>query len=116
MTSYPYRPLDLTKDSTRLLRIRKGGIWSELICELFEASPGVIYTVLSYTWGGLEHAPTGAARVPRVIIDGHEFTPLMENLHHALWRIRRPDSDVILWADAICINQSDRQEKGHQVK
>jgi hypothetical protein len=34
----------------------------------------------------------------------------------ALSRIQDPKHDLILWADAICINQQDNREKGHQVK
>ena len=38
------------------------------------------------------------------------------NLHDALVRLRDEDEDRILWIDAICINQDDKQECGHQVQ
>jgi len=38
------------------------------------------------------------------------------NLRDFLMRLRYPSEPRYLWADAICINQSDDQERGHQVK
>jgi hypothetical protein len=32
-----------------------------------------------------------------------------------LWNLRRPDSERILWVDALCINQSDPLEKAKQI-
>jgi len=37
------------------------------------------------------------------------------NLHAALNRLRLPDKPRTLWVDAICIDQADVVEKGHQV-
>ena len=37
------------------------------------------------------------------------------SLYSGLKRFRYPEKDRILWADAICINQSDNKEKGIQV-
>jgi hypothetical protein len=49
-----------------------------------------------------------------ILLDGHEF-PITENLWQVLQRLRRRSLPVILWADGICINQSDTNEKGLQV-
>lgn len=38
-----------------------------------------------------------------------------ESLHVALRYVRRKKERLVLWADAICINQDDNQEKNHQV-
>lgn len=38
------------------------------------------------------------------------------NLIKALDDLRYPDKPRIFWADAICINQRDSDEKAHQVK
>jgi len=51
----------------------------------------------------------------RVLIDGKEFG-VTENLYAALQQIRCRHHDVLLWVDAICINQGDNNEKGGQVK
>ncbi|KAK4043350.1 heterokaryon incompatibility protein-domain-containing protein [Parachaetomium inaequale] len=117
MATYPYSPLDLNEPSIRLLHIRKGWWAEDIICQLCEAfadqERGVPYRALSYNWGVLQHKHE--AGIPRVIVDGHEIG-LTQNLYAALRYIRRPDQDVILWVDAVCINQGDPREKGHQVK
>jgi hypothetical protein len=33
----------------------------------------------------------------------------------AIARMRLPDADRVLWIDALCINQEDPEERGHQV-
>ncbi|EMT64801.1 Heterokaryon incompatibility protein 6, OR allele [Fusarium odoratissimum] len=40
---------------------------------------------------------------------------LRESLHEALWHLRRPDEDRMLWVDALCIDQNNIKERGHQV-
>jgi hypothetical protein len=39
-----------------------------------------------------------------------------ESLHSALWRIREQKLASVLWADAVCINQSNDDEKTNQVR
>jgi hypothetical protein len=117
MATYPYSPLDLGELTIRLLRIEKGWGSHDIICHFADAfshqDKGVPYKALSYTWGGLQHTPGG--KCPQVLVDGHAID-VMENLYSALRHIRSPDTDVMLWVDAICINQQDPREKGHQVK
>jgi hypothetical protein len=117
MAAYPYSPLEPTDNSIRLLHIQKGWSTEDIICQLFESYPdqerGVAYKALSYTWGGSMHTPVPG--LPKVIVDGYEIE-ITKNLYSALLQIRRHDRDVPLWVDAICINQQDLREKGHQVK
>jgi hypothetical protein len=117
MAPYPYTPLEATDDSIRLLHIQKGCGTDDIVCQLWESYPdqerGVEYKALSYTWGGSMHTP--APGLPKVLVDGCEID-ITENLHSALRHIRRQDRDVTLWVDAICINQQDPGEKGHQVR
>ncbi|KAK3291904.1 heterokaryon incompatibility protein-domain-containing protein [Chaetomium fimeti] len=115
-TTYPYSPLVLGPNSIRLLHIQKGWGPDDVVCQLFESFPdqgrGPAYKALSYTWGGLQHRFQGGE--PRVLIDGYHIK-MKENLYTALRQIRCHDRDVTLWVDAICINQEDKAEKGHQV-
>jgi len=39
-----------------------------------------------------------------------------QNLAAALFRFRKADGECVLCADAICINQDDLIERGHQVR
>lgn len=65
------------------------------------------YEAISYCWGAelfpeTLHLPSGTLAIT-------------ENLAAALRRFRWPDRPRRLWADAICINQQDIEEKGTQV-
>jgi len=68
------------------------------------------YQALSYAWGD--------PKITRSIrINDHELR-VTKNLEAALRHIRGTDSTeaVYLWADAVCINQNDLPERGHQVQ
>jgi hypothetical protein len=66
------------------------------------------YDALSYTWGGTHKTST-------VIVNG-EALRVTENLHSALQHLRSENVDKTLWVDAICIDQSNERERGHQVQ
>ncbi|RKU48735.1 hypothetical protein DL546_000603 [Coniochaeta pulveracea] len=65
------------------------------------------YDALSYVWGDPHHTID--------ILCNDLPTPITTNLHAALVRVRSPLEPRILWADALCINQQDKAERGHQV-
>ncbi|KAF7679927.1 hypothetical protein GT037_001578 [Alternaria burnsii] len=65
------------------------------------------YTALSYTWGD-------AAIVDYVHVNDEKIG-VGANLFHALQDIRSPDESIVIWVDAICIDQMDNIEKSHQV-
>ena len=54
--AHVYAPLDLSKDSIRLLRLYNGDPGTEIRCEIIESylskSEGIPYEALSYTWEG----------------------------------------------------------------
>ena len=60
------------------------------------------YAALSYAWGKID--PVG------VYVDGHSFE-IGRNLHDALMQLRRSGITSWLWIDAICIQQTDVEEK-----
>lgn len=67
------------------------------------------YTALSYTWGDPEP--------PAFVSVNQHRVKVTKNLEDALRRIRRSDGFVsVVWVDAICINQQNDGEKGHQVQ
>ncbi|KAH8649757.1 heterokaryon incompatibility [Tricladium varicosporioides] len=47
-------------------------------------------------------------------LNGHKFV-VTSNLQLALRHIRDCDSEVLIWIDAICINQKNLDERIHQI-
>lgn len=68
-----------------------------------------VYDALSYVWGNQRH------KVDIACNSNSQPVTVSENLHWALKRIRHRYEPRILWADAICINQEDLDERSHQV-
>jgi hypothetical protein len=67
------------------------------------------YEALSYAWGD----PTPLHPIQE--ISSGTVLRIATSLEQALQAIRGTDVPRVLWIDAICINQSNIQEKGHQV-
>ena len=121
---FEYLPLDELRNEIRLLTIQKvdSALKAEA-CELehtFSGENAVIcctiehvslsqsptYKGLSYCWGDRDD-------VRRIHVNGVEVQ-VTRNLDSALREVGRHDS-VCLWVDALCINQSDTDERGRQV-
>lgn len=66
------------------------------------------YEAISYAWGDLPLFDQA------IILDG-QVLRITGNLYAALMAYSHADSTRVLWADAICINQSDSEEKSRQV-
>lgn len=107
---FQYTPLDISQPSFRLCKLLPGAgdddICCELTNELTEESKGR-YAALSYQWG----QPTESRWIQ---LNTKKFH-VQPNLFAALRAIRKPDEPLVLWLDAICINQLDVKERGHQV-
>jgi hypothetical protein len=113
-----YSPLDETNKEIRLLSIlaNKGGLPK---CELKtfsllapeEEKHGVQavppFEAFSYEWGG-------EATNKMIMLEGRRF-PVRENLFTALQHLRSESEILWFWIDALCVNQIDFQERGHQV-
>lgn len=112
MARFKYELIDLESPSFRLIRLFKGED-GPIQCELFDAwlhdaEDIVDYEALSYTWGGIK-------KPYEVEINGRRMS-VTENLSLALRHLRYQHQDRILWIDAICINQDNDKERGHQVR
>ncbi len=68
------------------------------------------YTAISYTWGEKNRSELTPVECNGGRLD---ITP---NLCGALKFLRHPVEEVIVWADALCINQADIDERGKQVR
>jgi hypothetical protein len=64
------------------------------------------FTALSYCWGN--------ANLRRYINVNGDQVSVTESLETALKYMRHGENNIPVWADAICINQSDRDEKSVQ--
>ncbi|PMD36267.1 HET-domain-containing protein [Hyaloscypha variabilis F] len=114
--SYQYQPLP-SHEHFRILELlpndaaEKGGSGGVVRCRLHTepfADAEDTYAALSYVWGD------ASDRVP-MICDG-KIVKVTVNLADALRHIRDHTEFRFVWADAICIDQEDDVEKGHQVK
>ncbi|KAI1050150.1 hypothetical protein LB506_001321 [Fusarium annulatum] len=71
------------------------------------------YEALSYTWADDNN---DASLCQRIFIGlGNRALPITRNCHQALSRLRRETESLLIWVDAICINQSDLGERSDQV-
>ncbi|KAH8725610.1 heterokaryon incompatibility protein-domain-containing protein [Phaeosphaeriaceae sp. PMI808] len=116
MTSLYSHTYEYTKfahiDSIRLVELLPGPRDSPLACNIIEVrkSEKPVYEALSYAWGD----PIFPHRLEEALSKSH--VAITSNLHTALHFIRHENKARILWIDAVCINQDDLKEKGHQVK
>lgn len=112
MEPFKYEPLQLEEPCFRLVRLI-GGNDQTIRCDLFHASnydaeDAIEYEALSYTWGDTKRSNLMEINSKRFYVT--------DNLLEALQHLRYEAEDRILWIDAICINQSNPSERGHQVQ
>ena len=70
-----------------------------------------LYECLSYVWGSPENPET--VRIDTA--EGYVDFDVTQNLYASLLELRDPLFERVLWIDAICINQTDEEEKAQQV-
>lgn len=104
-----YQPLDASSREIRLVTI-EAGTQDDIVCTLQAVSLSgdlPCYESVSYCWGDTTSRS-------RVIVDGQSLA-ISRNAHGVLKRVRDEFVDRTIWIDAICINQADVAERGHQV-
>ncbi|OAG39035.1 hypothetical protein AYO21_06755 [Fonsecaea monophora] len=109
---YRYKPLE-SQSLMRLLRLHPGRgreeLRGELICVSLEHYKRKYpFTALSYVWGN--------SLKPYVLGIGDYALRITASLYFALKRVREEKQSILIWADAICIDQANDVEKGHQVR
>ncbi len=98
----------------RLLHLEPGAYGDPLKGHLSQAdidSAHGQYTALSYLWG---KPVSSMADITRVQVDG-AYLEVWPNLGKALRTLRSKDYTMTFWVDALCIDQSDVEEKTHQM-
>jgi len=132
---YNSLPINAALDEIRTVEIKPGFGNGNVVCELRNNSlpqpgtnvkegtsqlPEADYVALSYMWayGTTSFLPLALGKMlekPRIRCNNFslEVTPI---LYAALRQLRHKDKCIVLWVDAICINQESRTEKTGQLK
>ncbi|KLU91979.1 hypothetical protein MAPG_10926 [Magnaporthiopsis poae ATCC 64411] len=107
-----HQPLGHPKNIRLLKLLPAQDSWAQLECTLFETtlSPDLGFEALSYVWG--DQSPH---TLKPLALNGLAFS-VGKNLDAALRQLRpRTGSPRIMWIDAVCIDQTNDQEKAEQV-
>ena len=111
---FQYNPLDKTGTEFRILILHPKladendqSIQCSLVHKEFRETPA--YEALSYMWGDQTVSYSGEVKV-----NGFSF-PVGHNLGCALAQLRN-EGDRAVWIDAICIHQTNDDEKSHQIQ
>lgn len=108
---YEYEPIEAGQ--LRLLSLNEAASFDEplecdIACFPIAAGPGrPDYTALSYVWGA-QISSHEVRSDDKILVIG-------ANLDAALRHLRRRDRPVVLWVDALCIDQRNVAERNHQV-
>ena len=101
---------DLQGREIRLIRLEPAEYGADISCSLISKTldSDTAYNALSYVWGD-------PSEKQRIICNGMACL-ITVNLFHALTHVRSTRADVLLWADALCIDQNNEAEKTRQVR
>jgi len=107
MAEQDFRHSPISHDHIRLLSLERvnGELYGEL--EAVLPDPSIVYVAISYCWG--------EGKTSRRIWCNNKSFAVSENLYAALETISRASS-FKFWVDAICIDQSNDEEKRIQVR
>lgn len=108
-----YPAIDQTRE-IRMLKLMPGAFADKVVCEISTAalSSQPEYDAISYTWA-LE---SGDVALSEKITVGGASLRVTKNCEKVLKRVRRQFSTRTVWIDAVCIDQDDVSERGHQVQ
>jgi len=109
---YPALPLPEAGKYIRLMKVSPGDFSDDLHVELEQVllDGTSSYEALSYVWG------SSANPVSILLGPSQEHTiSVTQNLATALRYLRNADESRILWADAVCIDQDNLEERSYQV-
>jgi hypothetical protein len=107
---YPELPLGNSR-VIRVLELFKGRGLDELRGVLHRVRLGsktMRFKAMSYVWGH--------SLKPFILRTREGNIGLTASLYFGLRRIRKKHSSAFIWADAICIDQSNNREKSHQIR
>ena len=116
MEKFQYTPLNVSKSEIRLIELlpratkcsSQSGLAPRCNLILVSLDDKPNYAALSYSWGD--------PRDTQTITIGSCSVPVTRNLYSALKHLQYEKTARVIWVDALCINQSDNEEKGWQVE
>jgi hypothetical protein len=107
---FVHSPLPDSETHIRLLEVLQGNFEQHVVCVMstwpLDSAPP--YSAISYTWGD-------PALTANITIDGRDMV-VGQNCEYALqqtFAIKKKEKRV--WVDAVCIDQTNIKERGHQV-
>lgn len=102
--------LRLGPDEIRVLTLHPGSTDSPMVCELSKIClrDKPFYNALSYVWGDAN------PRKP-IVVNSHPIQ-VTASLETALRHLRHEIEPSIIWVDAVCIDQSNNEERNAQVR
>ena len=111
MTASIYHSLDHSTSEIRLLHVFpapsvKDGLRCGLRIVALDDKPR--FEAISYAWGDVNHRQS-------LVLEG-ESCSISQNLADALCHFRSGSHPIELWADQLCINQNDADERNQQVR
>ena len=65
------------------------------------------WTAVSYAWEGQRPSET--------LLFDDQYLPITSNVAQIIRDLREPDQHIVVWIDAVCINQNDEDEKRSQI-
>jgi hypothetical protein len=111
LPAFVHDPLPDSKTHIRLLEVLQGNFGQHVVCTIsawsLDSAPP--YNAISYTWGD-------PASTVNITVDGRTMV-VRQNCEYVLQQAftNTKKETKYLWVDAICIDQSELQERGHQV-
>ena len=112
---YEYTTINKEASEIRLMTILPGVFGSEVRItvqnHVLTGSQIPVYEALSYAWGSNENPVD--IRIEET--GGNRMLAVTSNLAEALQYLRYETRPRVLWIDAICIDQQNVPERGHQV-
>ncbi|KAK1758910.1 heterokaryon incompatibility protein-domain-containing protein [Echria macrotheca] len=109
-SQFEYQRINTAVDEIRILSLQPGTFDCPISCTISHEPLQAVgdYEALSYCWGD-------PALSQEICIDSAKFS-ITEKAACALRHLRTTDKVRRIWIDAVCINQSDLDERLHQVR
>ncbi|KAL8951477.1 MAG: hypothetical protein Q9222_002554 [Ikaeria aurantiellina] len=121
MVRYEYAPLDPHTKTTRLMSLLPGSFHEDINVSIktmkFTKKEAPDYEALSYTWASTDD-PSEIIVTDSTKASGAVFErrlAVTQNLAVALRYLRSKVATRDIWIDAVCVDQENLEERGHQV-